>query len=97
MLRRALAQLASSRIEVMLFGALGAQPLFNPDHDAALPVSRVSFQRAAVEAHALLIASPEYAHGVSGTIKNALATALLAPCDASAGRGGSGARESHGR
>lgn len=72
MLLRAMAQLASSRVEVALFGALGALPLFNPDLEAAPPASVVSFQRAVAEADALLIASPEYAHGVSGTIKNAL-------------------------
>jgi NAD(P)H-dependent FMN reductase len=33
---------------------------------------RLGLYRAVVEADALLIASPEYAHGVSGTIKNAL-------------------------
>jgi NAD(P)H-dependent FMN reductase len=69
---RAAAHLAPAGIEVRVHAALGDLPLFNPDLEAQVPpaVGRLRSEVAAAEA--LLIASPEYAHGVSGTIKNAL-------------------------
>jgi len=69
---RAAARLAAPGIEVQVYGALGELPLFNPDREADSPMSVLAFQRAVSASDALLIASPEYAHGVSGTIKNAL-------------------------
>ncbi|UJW80424.1 NADPH-dependent FMN reductase [Hydrogenophaga sp. SL48] len=54
------------------FDQLGQLPLFNPD-EMALPTAHVLALWAAVDdADALVIASPEYAHGVTGTLKNAL-------------------------
>lgn len=72
MLLRATARLAPRDINVSIFKGLGELPLFNPDLEAALPASVVTFHRAVAQADALLFASPEYAHGVAGTIKNAL-------------------------
>lgn len=64
--------LAPAGVVVRLEPGIGALPLFNPDlDDAGLP--RVEAWRARIDAaDALLIASPEYAHGVSGVLKNAL-------------------------
>jgi chromate reductase len=42
------------------------------DWEAECPARVAEFQRLVAESDALLIASPEYAHGVTGTIKNAL-------------------------
>lgn len=47
-------------------------PLFNPDLDDRLPGVVVDFRARVGEADGLIIASPEYAHGVSGVLKNAL-------------------------
>jgi NAD(P)H-dependent FMN reductase len=70
-LLRAAARLSPREVEVRLFRA-GELPLFNPDLEAHLP-PRVAMLHAEVSASdALLIASPEYAHGVTGTIKNVL-------------------------
>ena len=71
-LLRTAASLAPANIEVSIFKGLGELPLFNPDLEARQPASVATFFGAVAEADALLIASPEYAHGVSGTIKNAL-------------------------
>ncbi len=71
-LLRATARLAPRGVEVSIFGGLGALPLFNPDLEVSLPASVVAFHRAVARADVLLFASPEYAHGVTGTIKNAL-------------------------
>ena len=56
---------------------LGRLPLFNPDledvvADDELPRAVVALRMAVAAADAIVIASPEYAHGISGTIKNAL-------------------------
>ncbi|MEV0371141.1 NAD(P)H-dependent oxidoreductase [Streptomyces sp. NPDC050636] len=54
---------------------IGALPHFNPDLDGedATPPAPVATLRAAVAAaDALLVVSPEYAHGVPGVLKNAL-------------------------
>jgi chromate reductase, NAD(P)H dehydrogenase (quinone) len=72
MLLRAAARLAPYPIEVSVFQGLGELPLFNPDLEARSPATVTTFFQAVAEADALMIASPEYAHGVSGTIKNAL-------------------------
>ena len=71
MLLRAVARLAAPEIRVTRFD-LAALPLFNPDLEADPPAAAVALEAALARADALLIASPEYAHGVTGTIKNAL-------------------------
>ncbi len=72
MLLRAIARIAPEDVGVTIFAGLGELPLFNPDLDLQLPASVVAFHRAVSAADAVLFASPEYAHGVTGTIKNAL-------------------------
>jgi chromate reductase len=71
-LLRAAARLAPPGISVTLFAGLRDLPLFNPDLEPAPPPAVQALRQAVAAADALLIASPEYAHGVSGTIKNAL-------------------------
>jgi chromate reductase len=71
-LLRAAARLAPPEIEVTVFGGIGALPLFNPDLESQLPSAVAELMRAVAAADALLIASPEYAHGVTGSIKNML-------------------------
>ncbi|PKD40591.1 hypothetical protein CWO84_08935 [Methylomonas sp. Kb3] len=69
---RVVKQLAPASIEVRLFSGLGELPLYNPDLESALPTVAKQLRNEVASADALLIASPEYAHGVTGTIKNAL-------------------------
>lgn len=71
-LLRAAKRLAPTEVELVIFGRVGELPLFNPDLEKCLPTQVVSFHAAVAEADALLFASPEYAHGVTGAIKNAL-------------------------
>lgn len=47
-------------------------PLFNPDLGLYLPVQVRVLRAAIADADALVLASPEYAHGVTGVIKNTL-------------------------
>ena len=70
---RAAQILAAPRIEVEVFDQLGDLPHFNPDFDeVAVPDSIVRFRGMVASAGALMISSPEYAHGVPGSLKNAL-------------------------
>lgn len=71
-LLRAATRLAPPHMDITLFAGLGDLPLFNPDLELALPAPVARLHAEVAAANALLIASPEYAHGVTGTIKNAL-------------------------
>jgi NAD(P)H-dependent FMN reductase len=71
-LLRAVARLAPANINVVLYRGLGDLPLFNPDIEASDPLPVADLRSQIQSADALLIASPEYAHGVTGVIKNAL-------------------------
>lgn len=54
---------------------IGALPHFNPDldgEDATPPAPVAALRTAVADADALLLVSPEYAHGVPGVLKNAL-------------------------
>ncbi len=72
MLLRAMARLAPPDVSVVLFPDLGNLPLFNPDMETSEPPVVVNFRAQLLAADAVLIASPEYAHGVAGPMKNAL-------------------------
>jgi NAD(P)H-dependent FMN reductase len=69
----ALARLAPADVEIALYRSLAALPHFNPDDDEETPPPAVVSLRALVGASAgLIVAMPEYAHGVTGVLKNAL-------------------------
>jgi NAD(P)H-dependent FMN reductase len=79
---RACAILAPASISVRIFDGLADLPHFNPDLDkegAHLPPSVETFRAEIDAADALLISSPEYAHGVPGVLKNALDWLVSAP------------------
>ena len=67
-LLRGIAAAAPGRI--LLWDDLGALPHFTPDEDGGPPV--LSLRGAVAEADAVLIATPEYAGGMPGSLKNAL-------------------------
>ncbi|HKH71172.1 MAG TPA: NADPH-dependent FMN reductase, partial [Vicinamibacterales bacterium] len=69
----AVAQLASGGVEVSIYRELASLPPFNPDLEEETAPEAVARFRAALQAcDAVLISSPEYAHGVPGVLKNAL-------------------------
>lgn len=72
MLLRAVVRLAPPDIQVALYPGLGSLPLFNPDIEATDPAPVADLRNRIMAADALVIASPEYAHGVTGVLKNAL-------------------------
>ena len=71
-LLRATARLAPDGLTVEIFPDSSGLPLFNPDLEAHMPAPVRHLHAAVAACDALLIASPEYAHGVSAVIKNAL-------------------------
>jgi len=70
---QALQALAPADIGVTVFRGLGDLPHFNPDLDVTPPPAAVAAWRGAVDtATAIVICTPEYAHGLPGSLKNAL-------------------------
>lgn len=69
----AAALLAPPGVEVEIYEGLEGLPHFNPDYRDDDPPRAVVDLRARLDAcDAVLICSPEYAHGVPGVLKNAL-------------------------
>jgi chromate reductase, NAD(P)H dehydrogenase (quinone) len=71
----AMARLAPGDVKVLVYRDLGKLPPFNPDDDTEgeLKPEPVETLRALVAgSDAIVIAAPEYAHGVPGALKNAL-------------------------
>jgi chromate reductase, NAD(P)H dehydrogenase (quinone) len=71
----ALARLAPEGVKVLVYRELATLPPFNPDDDVEErpkpePVEKLRTLIGASDA--LIIAAPEYAHGVPGALKNAL-------------------------
>lgn len=71
-LLRAMQQIAPHDVIITLYAELGDLPLFNPDLEGKEPPVVQRLWRQVAAANGLVIASPEYAHGVSGAMKNAL-------------------------
>lgn len=71
-LLRATRELAPAGVEVQLFEEHKRLPLFNPELEPDVPEPARLLRDAVTSADAVLIASPEYAHGVTATIKNTL-------------------------
>jgi NAD(P)H-dependent FMN reductase len=72
-LLEAFARHAPEDISVDLSEEIRDLPLFNPDHDGRhRPPAVAGLARQVGDADGLIIASPEYAHGIPGPLKNAL-------------------------
>lgn len=71
-LLRAAGALAPIGVDFRIFAGHGRLPLFNPDLEPDAPEPVSSLWDAVTWADAIVIASPEYAHGVTGTMKNTL-------------------------
>jgi chromate reductase len=78
-LLRAAMHLAPDQVEVILFAGVSALPLFNPDIAHACLPAVDAWHAALVACDGIIIACPEYAHGVPGAFKNALDWAVGKP------------------
>ena len=69
----AVGSLGEPSVELKIFESLADLPFYNPDLDRApLPTAVDRFRGAVASSDALLISTPEYAHGIPGVLKNAL-------------------------
>ena len=64
--------IAPDQIEVRLAHGMGELSHFNPDLEPAMPKAVSKWRSSIGQADALVISSPEYAHGTPGSLKNAL-------------------------
>ena len=69
---RAASRLAPPGLHITVWDALGSLPPYNADLESEPPRTVTVFREAIGTRDALIIASPEYAHGISGVLKNAL-------------------------
>lgn len=68
---RTIQELGPTGVEVEIFD-LDHIPVFNQDLEDDLPLPVVALREAITKADGLVIVSPEYNHGMSGVIKNAI-------------------------
>lgn len=71
-LLRAAQALAPAGTTVELYAGLAELPHFNPDLEEVAPASVHALRASLQRADAVLFSSPEYAHGVPGSLKNML-------------------------
>ena len=70
-----MARLAPDGVRVLVYRDLARLPPFNPDDDVEdepKPEAVETFRELVTASDAIVIATPEYAHGVPGALKNAL-------------------------
>jgi chromate reductase, NAD(P)H dehydrogenase (quinone) len=66
-------ELAPDRIELSIYNGMGELPHFNPELDDELAIAAVRDWRTQIQsADGVLFCTPEYAHGIPGSLKNAL-------------------------
>jgi chromate reductase, NAD(P)H dehydrogenase (quinone) len=70
---RALTNFAAKDVEIEIYNGIGNLPHFNPEIDQDKALASVAEWRDRLKASdAIIICTPEYAHGVPGVLKNAL-------------------------
>ncbi|PSB46151.1 NADPH-dependent FMN reductase [Chamaesiphon polymorphus] len=70
---RSMMELATDRVELSIYDGMGELPHFNPELDDELAIAAVQDWRTQLQAaDGILFCTPEYAHGVPGSLKNAL-------------------------
>ena len=70
---KAIADLSAENLDITIFDGITNLPQFNPDNDGENVADEVAdFRQQANAAEGIIICTPEYAHGVPGTLKNAI-------------------------
>jgi chromate reductase, NAD(P)H dehydrogenase (quinone) len=70
---KAIAELTKDRFTITIFEDIAELPHFNPDaKNENVSQKVIAFRQLISTAHAVIICTPEYAHGVPGTLKNAI-------------------------
>ncbi len=68
----AISELAPEHVTINVYKKLGELALFNPDLNENEVPSFIHLSKSLADADGLIIACPEYAHGITGVLKNAL-------------------------
>lgn len=72
-LLRAAQVVCTDLTEIVLYEGVGQLPWFNPDDDVQpAHVAVLNWRKLLLAAEGIIVACPEYAHGVPGALKNAL-------------------------
>ncbi len=70
---KAITELSASNLNVIVFDGIANLPQFNPDNDVDKVAKEVAdFRQQLDDADGVIICTPEYAHGVPGSLKNAI-------------------------
>lgn len=70
---KAIADLPATSLDITIFNGIANLPQFNPDNDEDNVAKEVAdFRQQLSKADGIIICTPEYAHGVPGTLKNAI-------------------------
>ena len=70
---KAIADLSATSLDITIFNGIANLPQFNPDNDNDNVDKEVDdFRQQLKNADGVIICTPEYAHGVPGTLKNAI-------------------------
>ncbi len=70
---KAIADLSAESLDITVFNGIADLPQYNPDNDGDNVASEVAdFRQQLNYADGIFICTPEYAHGVPGTLKNAI-------------------------
>jgi len=70
---KAIADLSAETLDITVYKAIAQLPQFNPDEDTEDVAAEVTeFRNLLDVADGIIICTPEYAHGVPGTLKNAI-------------------------
>ena len=70
---KAIAALSAANLDLIIFDGIANLPHFNPDNDGDNVAKEISdFREQLANAAGIIICTPEYAHGVPGTLKNAI-------------------------
>jgi NAD(P)H-dependent FMN reductase len=70
---KAIEDLSEESLDITLYHGIERLPQFNPDNDGENVTKEVAdFRQQLDNAEGIIICTPEYAHGVPGTLKNAI-------------------------
>ncbi len=70
---KAISDLSYASLDISIYDGIAKLPQFNPDNDGDSVAKEVAhFRQQLDNADGVIICTPEYAHGVPGTLKNAI-------------------------
>ncbi|MEJ7914086.1 MAG: NADPH-dependent FMN reductase [Chitinophagaceae bacterium] len=70
---KAIVDLSAENLDITVFSGIAKLPQFDPDSDGEHVADEVAdFRQLLNNAQGIIICTPEYAHGVPGTLKNAI-------------------------